>query len=112
MTEGMPPTPQEMRQLHRDLMDKVLDKACSDPQWKQQLLDDPQAAMRAANFPEAQQLEQILQKEAAEVRGQQRFDHVDLSEGVLWRPANPGGAGGLVCGVNAPFFTCWYTTGW
>jgi hypothetical protein len=61
MTESMPPTLEQTRQLHRSLTQKVLDKAASDPQWKQQLIDDPEAAMRAANFSESQQLQQIQQ---------------------------------------------------
>ena len=76
-TTTMPPTTpagEEYRLLRRSFMEKVLDKAANDPTWKQQLLDDPDAAMREANFPEAQQLEEIrLSAEAsleeAEVRG-------------------------------------------
>jgi hypothetical protein len=69
----------ETRQLQRGLTEKVLEKAASDPQWKQQLLDDPEAAMRAANFPEAQKVKQRWQemqegtrpwREEAEVMGQ------------------------------------------
>jgi hypothetical protein len=59
MAESTPLVPEEYRQLNRSLTQKVLDKAASDPQWKEQLLDDPEAAMRAANFPETQQLEQM-----------------------------------------------------
>ena len=75
MTEGMPPDFERSRQLHRSLTEKVLDRAASDPTWKQQLLDNPDAAMREANFPEVQQLEEIrLSAEAsleeAEVLGQ------------------------------------------
>ena len=75
MTEGMPPDFERSRQLHRSLTEKVLDRAASDPTWKQQLLDNPDAAMREANFPEVQQLEEIrLSTEAsleeAEVHGQ------------------------------------------
>lgn len=104
MAESSPPTSEEMRQLSRSLMDKVLDKACSDPTWKQQLLDDPQAAMRAANFPEAQRLEEIRQKEeAAEVRGQQRVvDHYDLSGSSIDAPPSP------TCGVGYTRY-CYYT---
>ncbi len=110
MAEGMPPTPQEMRQLSRDLMDKVLDKACSDPTWKQQLLDDPHAAMRAANFPEAQRLEEIRQKEAAEVRGQQRFvDRYDLSGSSIDAPSSP--MSGYPPGWNpcGQYHTCYFS---
>jgi hypothetical protein len=71
----MPPDFEQSRELRRSLTEKVLDRAASDPLWKQQLLDDPDAAIREANFPEGQQLEEIrLSAEAsleeAEVRGQ------------------------------------------
>ncbi len=90
MVEGMPSTPQEMKQLRRDLMEKVLDKAGSDPAWKQQLLDDPEAALQTANFPELQQIRQIRQKEGAEVQGQQRFvDRYDLSGSSIDVPPSP-----------------------
>ncbi len=101
----MPPTSEQMRQLNRDLSEKVLDRAASDPAWKQQLLDDPEAAMRAANFPESQRLEEIRQKEegAAEVRGQQRVaDHYDLS-GSSIDPGAPSGP-------EPCYWTCGYRT--
>lgn len=69
----------ETRQLQRGLTEKILDKAANDPQWKQQLLDDPEAAMREANFPEDQKIKQRRQemhadsrplREVAEVMGQ------------------------------------------
>ena len=68
MTENMLPSPEEIRQLNRDLLEKVLDKAASDPTWKQQLLSDPDTALRKANFPELTRLAEICQREA-EVRG-------------------------------------------
>lgn len=51
-------TLEQARQLNRSLMEKILDKAASDPEWRQLLLDDSEAAMREANFPEIQELEQ------------------------------------------------------
>lgn len=75
MTENIPPS-DESRQLSRALTEKVLDRASSDPLWKQQLLDDPEVAMREANFPELQRIEQMRQSaeaaasREAEVRGQ------------------------------------------
>jgi hypothetical protein len=74
MMEGML-TPEEFRQLNRSLMEKVLDRAASDPAWKQQLLDDPAAALRAAGFPETQRIEETRQsvlalQEEADVAGQ------------------------------------------
>jgi hypothetical protein len=67
----MPTTAQEEhRQLQRSLTEKMLDKAASDPTWKQRLLDNPEVAMQEANFPEAQQLQELGQTEGtAEVGG-------------------------------------------
>jgi hypothetical protein len=59
MTEGMPRPPEETRELHRSLTERVLDRATEDPAWRQQLIDDPEAAIQAANFPETQQLQQM-----------------------------------------------------
>ena len=56
MAEGITPL-EEFRQLNRSLMEKVLDRAASDPRWKQQLLDDPEAA--TAEFPEAQMFREM-----------------------------------------------------
>ena len=62
---------EEHRQVSRSLTEKVLDRAASDPTWKQQLLSDPEAALQEANFPELERLDEIRQEEeAAEVRGQ------------------------------------------
>jgi hypothetical protein len=72
---GHPPMmPEEIRRLKRDLMEKVLDKAASDPVWKQRLLDDPEAAIEEAGFPESRQLREMQAsleaEEEAEVSGQ------------------------------------------
>jgi hypothetical protein len=75
MTEGTPLTPEEFRQLNRNLMEKILDRAASDPTWKQRLLDDPEAAMKEASFPEAERLREIqasAQAEETEVVGHVR----------------------------------------
>ncbi len=72
MTENTPPTPEDVRQLNRDLMERVLDKAASDPEWKQRLLDDPEVAMLEAGFPEAKKLQEaqaLSLPEEAEVSG-------------------------------------------
>jgi hypothetical protein len=61
MTESLPPALKQIHQLNRSLTEKVLDRAASDPQWKQQLLDDPEAAMREADFPELQRVEEMRQ---------------------------------------------------
>lgn len=52
MAESIPPTLEQTRQLYRSLTEKILERAASDPEWKQQLLDDSEAAMREAGFPE------------------------------------------------------------
>lgn len=72
MTEGTPPTPEQIRQLNRDLMEKVIDRASSNPEWKQRLLDHPEAAMLEAGFPEAERLREIYEgaMAEAEVAGQ------------------------------------------
>ena len=50
-----------MTEMHRSLTEKILDRAESDPEWRQLLIDDPELAMREANFPEAQQQGQAQQ---------------------------------------------------
>ena len=74
MTENTPPmTLEQFRQLNRDLMEKVLDKAAGDAEWKQRLLDDPGEAMMEADFPEISQLREMrarIEAQEAEVAGQ------------------------------------------
>lgn len=75
MTEGTPLTPEDLRRLNRGLMEKVLKKAASDPEWKQRLLDNPEAAIQEAGFPEAERLREMrasagAAREEAEVQGQ------------------------------------------
>ena len=71
MTEGTPLTAEQFRQLNRSLMERVIDRAASDPEWKQRLLDDPEAAIREAGFPEAERLREMqsLPAEGSEVYG-------------------------------------------
>jgi D-alanyl-D-alanine carboxypeptidase len=87
MTEGTPLTPEEFRQLNRDLMEKILDRAAGDTAWKRRLLDDPEAAMAEAGFPEIQQLRQVhtraLASDEAEVVG-----HSDPAS--VWAPPGTG----------------------
>jgi hypothetical protein len=74
MTESTPFGPEQFRQLNRDLMEQVLDRAAIDPEWKQRLLDDPEAAIVEADFPEARQLQEMqgsVEAEEAEVTGHQ-----------------------------------------
>ena len=61
MAEGITPL-EELRQLKRSLMEKVLDRAASDPAWKERYLDDPDAAMREAGFAEeVRRIEEVRQ---------------------------------------------------
>ena len=83
MTESAPLTLEQTRQLQRGLMEKVLDRAASDPQFKQQILDDPEAAMR--DFPEAQQIMQMQgAKQQAQTQG------ATLQEDEVTGQAMPG----------------------
>lgn len=59
MVESIPPTPEEIRRLKRDLMEKIIDRAASDPEWKQRLLDGSEAAIEEAGFPETPQLREL-----------------------------------------------------
>lgn len=51
LPEGAEAASQEFQEAvqaaDRRLLEKILDKAAEDPAWKQQLLDDPEAAMAA-----------------------------------------------------------------
>jgi hypothetical protein len=75
MAEGTPFTPEEIRRLNRDLMEKIIDRAASDPEWKQRLLDGPEAAIAEAGFPEVRQLQEVQASvqalHEAEVAGQE-----------------------------------------
>ncbi len=74
MDDSVPPTaPEQIRQLNRDLMEEVLDKAASDPKWKQRLLDEPETAIIEAGFPEAERLQEMqesVRAQDSEVAGQ------------------------------------------
>ncbi len=97
------PTLEQTKQLQRNLTEKVLDRAASDPEWRQRLLEDSEAAMREAGFPEAERLAEIHQAsrpqppEGEEVRGQ-------------WFPGGGGGGGGY--GGYCPWYCYWYTYYW
>lgn len=75
------PATEKYQQLNQRLTEKMLDKAASDPHWKQWLLTDLEAAMRKANFPEYQRLEEVRQKEA-EVRGHINLMPYDASQAL------------------------------
>ena len=94
MTEGTPPTMEQTRQLNRSLTEKVLDRAASDPQWKQQLIDDPEAALREANFPELTMVGKKIRQSAAdsqdayEVRGHFYCPWECLAHTMAWYQAS------------------------
>lgn len=58
-------TQEEYRDLERGLMERTLERASSDPEWRQRLLDDPGAAQTEAGFPEAQRLREMREKMTA-----------------------------------------------
>jgi hypothetical protein len=65
-------------------MEKVLDRAASDPEWKQRLLDDPEAAIQEASFPEAEKLGEVLASSGApEVQGHQLCGAVGCAQGTM-----------------------------
>ena len=57
MAESRPRAPEELERLRRETMERVLDRAGSDPEWRQRLLDDPEAAM--ADFSETQSMREM-----------------------------------------------------
>ena len=90
MAESMPPTFEQLRQLNRSLNEQVLNRAESDPRWRQLLLDDPELAMREANFPELQQIVAAAGGAGGdEVRGQ-AFDVQCHKICYAWSSLNPG----------------------
>jgi hypothetical protein len=60
MAQDEMPSQEEYRLLERAMTQKVLDRAASDPQWKPQLLDDPETAM--SEIPEAKRLLEINER--------------------------------------------------
>jgi hypothetical protein len=76
MTESMPPTFEQTRELNRSLTEKVLDRAESDPEWRRLYIEDSEVAMREAGFPEVEQLQQMAPSAPEgedEVTGQSLF---------------------------------------
>jgi hypothetical protein len=70
LPEGAEAAPQEFQDAvqaaDRARLEAILDKAASDPAWKQQLLDDPEAAMAAMGASEGP-------PELGEVAGQRHW---------------------------------------
>jgi hypothetical protein len=75
------PHTEEYQQLRKSLTHKILDKAASDPLWKQQLLDDPEASMWQADLPESRQLQQANERVLASVQQDEVRGHCDT-----WAP--------------------------
>lgn len=91
MTESVPPVPQEeYRQLNRSLTEKVLDRVASDPQWKQQLLDDPRAA--TGGFAEAQKFREMYESPPLEAMPAPREEYRRLQRS-LWEKVLDRAAG-------------------
>ena len=90
MSESMPPTLVQMQKMQRDLAEKVLDKACEDPQWKQQLIEDPELALREADFPEFKRLQEAAQPDGAGVQGQEWPDDRGSWGASAWRYPSHG----------------------
>jgi hypothetical protein len=103
MTENAPLTLEQTRQLNRSLMEKVLDRAASDPQFKQQILDDPEAAMR--DFPEAQQIAR-MQGAAQAQSGQSQQGDV---QGQAMPGSDPSTWGPPPAGYNPVYNCVWYS---
>lgn len=91
--ESAPVTLAQAQQLNRSLTEKVLDRAESDPQWKQRLIEDSEAAMREAGFPEIQQLQQMQQA----ALGASPEGEVTGQEFIGGYPCTPG------------YYCVWYT---
>ncbi len=116
MTESIPPEGQQpltraqIRQLRRELREQVLDRALSDPDFKGQLLDDPELAMREANFPAAQELAQQGVPQEAEVTGQFYGNRWRTSRSGYGRYlSNPNVPGpGLHCRFSPQPLKTWY----
>ncbi len=81
MTEGTSLNQEEIRQLNRDLMEKITARAT--PSGSRGSWADPGAAIMEVGFPEAQQLQELQASAGilqAEVQGQQH--HLSDSETI------------------------------
>ena len=94
-----------MTEMHRSLTEKVLDRAESDPEWRQLLIEDPELAMREANFPEARQMGQgrARRPREREVVGQEFGE-----EGGYGYGRGGYGYGGPRCGWHWSWRWGWY----
>jgi hypothetical protein len=81
MTEEAPLSAEQLRQLNRSQMEKMLDKPAEDPECKQRLLDEPEAAMAEAGLPETRQLKEM---HASLLKEQEVQGHID--SGMLSDP--------------------------
>jgi hypothetical protein len=100
-TEATMITPtEEYRRLQQGLTEKVLDRAASDPLWKQRLLDDPEVALLETDFPEVKRIDEMRQMEE-EVGGQ-----IDNPQSL----GSSLGAGGTRCFCSSYYKTCYNMT--
>jgi hypothetical protein len=88
MMKNTPFGPEKIRQLNRSLMEKVIDRAAEDPSWKQRFLDDPEAAMAEAGFPEAERLRETYEGAPAEEEVTGQVYESPESRTPIYRP-NP-----------------------
>ncbi len=99
MTEQIP-TPEEYRLLEKTLMEKILDQAATDPQWKQLLLEDPEAAMQEAAFPETHRLMEMNERVRAMQEDAEAVGHLGYAAPLCL----PVSAGGNIAGNPSRFF--------
>ena len=103
MAEDRPRAPEELEQLRRETMERILDRAGSDPEWRQRLLDDPEAAM--ADFPETQSIREMQSTPPEGV------EPLPAEEEVVGHTGGgPGGPGGG--GPPRGCWQCWWSWYW
>jgi hypothetical protein len=106
MAEGRPRAPEELERLRRETMERILDRASSDPEWRQRLLDDPEAAI--AEFPETQSVREMQSTPPEGVEPLPAEEEVVGHTGG--GPGGPGGPGGG--GPQRGCWQCWWSWYW
>ncbi len=81
-------TPEEYQQAKKTLLEKTLDKAASDPDWKQQYIENQEEAVRNAGFPEYERLQatrqQLRRAQPANADDVQGHDYVYVDEDEIY----------------------------
>ena len=101
MAEDRPRAPEELDRLRRETMERILDRASSDPEWRRRLLDDPEAAM--ADFPETQSIREMQSTPPEGV------EPLPAEEEVVGHTGGPGGGPG---GPPRGCWQCWWSMYW